>query len=195
MKLTPRAATLAALIACSACLIAVPMPAAAQAPAATFGDGQMKFLDYTAPLAKSWEPQPRSSEYRAAQFRAPAALGATDGEIVVFYFGKGQGGSVEANTARWASQFTTPEGRPVTPRIQKFKSSGIPVTMVELNGNYARGVGTGPQGAAKPNQTLLVAVIETPDGNVTLQLHGDRKTVEAHRKSFDNMVKGFRRAA
>jgi hypothetical protein len=54
-------------------------------------------------------------------------------------------------------------------------------------------VGTGPQGAVRPDQTLLVAVIEAPEGNITIQLYGDRATVAAHRKGFDGMVRGFRK--
>jgi hypothetical protein len=49
----------------------------------------------------------------------------------------------------------------------------------------------GPVGAPKPDQTLLAAVIETPEGNVIVQLHGDRATVAAHRSGFEALVSGF----
>lgn len=153
----------------------------------------LSVLGYKAPVPPTWQAQPPSSGMRLAQYRVPGAGG--DAEAVVFYFGKGQGGSVEANTERWISQFKTTDGKPVAPRIQRSSVDGVPVTTVELTGSYARGVGMGPQGAAKPNQTLLVAVFETPEGNLTLQLHGPNETVSANRQAFEALVRGFRRAS
>lgn len=155
--------------------------------------GGFAFLGYQAPVPAAWEPQVPASNMRAAQYRVPPSAKGTEGEVIVFYFGKGQGGSVQANVERWASQFTTPDGKPVAPKLAMLTTNGLPVTTVELNGSYARGVGTGPQGAAKPDQTLLVAVIEAPEGNITIQLHGDRATVAANRKGFDGMVRGFKK--
>jgi hypothetical protein len=169
-------------------------PSAATRPAA--GPAQaprFQVLKYSAPLPRDWTPEPPSSSYRAAQYRVPAAKGAAEGEVVVFYFGKGQGGPVEANVQRWTSQFSTADGKPVQPKLRQTQVNGLPTTRVELSGHYARNVGMGAQGAAaKPDQTLLVAIVQTPDGNVTFQLHGDKATVERHRKAFDAMVGGFR---
>jgi len=181
------------LIAALALTAAVPVRA--QAPAAAQAPGSLVFKDYRAPVPTAWQSQPPSSSMRVAQYRVPAAPGSGDGEAVVFYFGKGQGGTVEANIERWTSQFSNPDGRPVIPRVQKLTANGLSVTIVELNGSYARGVGTGPQGEAKPNQTLLVAVVETPEGNVTIQLYGSKETVAAQRKGFDAMVRGFKKTA
>lgn len=70
---------------------------------------------------------------------------------------------------------------------------GLPVTAVELGGSDTRGVGTGPQGTAKPDQTLRVAAIEAPEGHITIPLHGDAKTVAAHGQGSGAMVRGFGR--
>lgn len=148
-------------------------------------------LGFSAPVPSQWEALTPASNFRLAQYRVPGAGG--DGEAVVFYFGKGQGGSVAANIRRWSSQFTASDGSSVQPKTQVMTANGLPVTTVELNGTYSRGVGIGPQGAAKPNQTLLVAVIETAEGNMTLQLHGPRDTVASNRKGFEAMVRGFRK--
>lgn len=171
-----------------------PEPASAQAAAATQTRGSFSFMGYTAPVPKDWEPQPPGSSMRVGQYRVPAAKGSSDAEAVLFYFGKGQGGSVEANVERWVSQFSATDGRPVSPHVEKLKVNGLAVTTVELSGNYARGAGMGPQGDTKANQTLLVAVIETPDGNITLQLYGPKETVAAHRKGFEALVRGFKKA-
>ncbi len=119
-------------------------------------------LRYSVPVPAHWQPQTRASNFRLAQFRVPAAPGATDGEAVVFHFGAGQGGSAAANIARWSSQFTSADGKPVTPKRETFSVGGLPVTVVDLSGTYARGVG-GIDGAPKPNQKLVAALVEAPE--------------------------------
>jgi len=62
-------------------------------------------------------------------------------------------------------------------------------TLAEFEGAYARGVGLGPgTGDAEPDQALVAAVVETPRGNLFLQLFGDRAAVEAAREDFLHMV-------
>ncbi|WP_144289922.1 hypothetical protein [Ideonella sp. A 288] len=187
-------------LAAAACAVVLTLGAPAHAqPVAGSGaavpglqePGRFAFLRYAAPVPRSWQSLQPSSSFRAAQYRVPGEGGGSDGEAVVFYFGKGQGGPVAANIDRWVSQFLPVDGRPVQPKTESLNVKGIPVTVVELNGSYARGVGMGPIGAAKPNQTMLAAVIETPDGNLTVQLHGDQATIAQHRAGFTAMVKGF----
>lgn len=187
-----RAPLLATVLAAASLTVAA-LPAQAQISVVKRIPGHFVILDYAAPVPADWKVEQPASSYRAGQYRVPAAKGAADGEIVVFYFGKGKGGSVAANTERWVSQFTTADGKPVTPKIGTLSVAGMPVTTVELHGSYARGVGMGQQGSVKTAQSLLVAVIETPDGNVTFQLHGDRATVSHHRKAFEAMVRGFKK--
>jgi hypothetical protein len=152
---------------------------------------RVNVLRYSVPVPSQWQVQPPASNFRLAQFRVPAAAGASDAEVVVFHFGAGQGGSAPANIARWTSQFSGAGGQPVRPSTETFSVGPLPVTLVQLSGTYARGVG-GPSGAPKPDQTLLAAVVEAPEGNVIFQLHGDRATVEANRKAFVEMVKGWK---
>src|SRR5215831_14713948 len=71
----------------------------------------------------------------------PVAAAAADGEAVVFHFGPGQGGTAAANITRWTSQFTGPDGGPVSPKRETFTVGGLPVTLVELTGTYARAMG------------------------------------------------------
>jgi hypothetical protein len=152
---------------------------------------RLKLLDHSVPVPARWQPQPPASNFRLAQFRVPAVAGARDGEMVVFYFGAGQGGSAAANIERWTSQFSTADGKPVTPRRESFEVRGFAVTVVELQGTYARAVG-GVNAAPRPDQMLLAAVVGTRQGNVILQLHGDRPTVEENRPAFFHMVRDWR---
>src|SRR5215471_18652665 len=49
---------------------------------------------------------------RLATYTVPAAPGDSEGgECGVYYFGQGQGGSVEANLDRWIGQFVQADGK------------------------------------------------------------------------------------
>lgn len=103
-------------------------------------------------------------------------------------------GSVEANVDRWRSQFSRPDGQPVQPRVEPLRVNGLTATLVELQGSYARQVGMSSGVAGKPDQTLLAVVVETPHGNLTFQLHGDKATVAQQRQGFVDLVQGLRRS-
>lgn len=149
---------------------------------------------FASPVPAAWTPSQPSSTMRVAQFSLPAAAGSEAGELAAYFFPTGQGGSHEANIERWTSQFVGADGKPVTPKISASKSGDIAVTLVELQGTYARGVGMGPAGDAKPNQTLLVALVETSVGRITLQTYGPSKTIAVQRDNFVKFAKDFRPA-
>ena len=58
----------------------------------------------------------QSKPMRKATYGIPAAPGAEAGECGVFFFGKGQGGSVDDNLSRWAGQFEN-AGTPKKSRV------------------------------------------------------------------------------
>jgi hypothetical protein len=155
------------------------------------GTNRIQLLDRTAPVPAAWVAQRPASSMRLAQFRVPAAAGSGEAECIVFYFGQGQGGSVDANISRWQSQFSSADGKPVTPTIERFTVGNLPATVAEFTGSYARSSGMGGAGPAVPDQTLLSAIIETPKGNLWIQLHGPRATVRANREAFLAMVRGI----
>lgn len=131
---------------------------------------------------------------RVAQFTVPPAAGAEAGELAAYFFPTGQGGSHQANIERWTSQFAGGDGKAVAAKVSTSKSGDMEVTLVELQGTYARGVGMGPTGEAKPDQILMVAMVETAVGRITLQLYGPSKTLSAQRDSFLKLATGFRSA-
>jgi hypothetical protein len=151
----------------------------------------VRVLDWMVPVPAGWTPQVPSSPMRLAQFTAGSRDGSAD--AAVFHFGLAGGGSVQENIDRWASQFLTEAGQPATPRIEKGNASGMPVTWVAIDGRYARGVGTGPQGQGAANQSLRVAVLETPAGNLFFQLWGDRPAVARQEGAFRLMVQSLKR--
>ena len=144
-----------------------------------------------ASIPSAWIAVKPATTMRLAQFQIPAENG-SDAELVVFYFGPNQGGSPAANIARWQSQFSAPDGGPVEPAVKTNHIDGMPVTEVELKGNYARGIGTGPVGTAKSNQTLQAAIVEGPQGKLFVQLYGPSDTVATQRQAFDNFIHSMR---
>ena len=143
-------------------------------------------LDYRAVVPPGLEARTPSSSMRLAEFAVPRDDGA-EAEIVVFYFGPGQGGSVEANIARWGAQFTGPDGGPVAPKVTVQEGVSFPTTIAEFEGAYARGVGIG-DAPSEPDQGLVAAVVETPSGSLFLQLFGDRTAVADTRADFLRLV-------
>jgi len=171
-----------ALVACAACAGAEDGPS-------------ITLLDYQASLPPSLVSRPSTSSMRLAEFDVPRSDD-THAEVIVYYFGQGQGGSADANIARWSTQFMTPEGGHVTPHVMSVDGTQFTTTVAEFEGSYARGVGLGTSTAdAEPDQALIAAVVETPRGNLFLQLFGDRVAVEETRADFLDMVTSIHGAA
>jgi len=129
---------------------------------------------------------------RAATYIVPSAQGDRESpECVVYFFGTGQGGSVQANLDRWKGQFTQ-GGKPAPAQIQKRTVHGLPVTTVDASGNYS---GMGGPLADKPSvesgYRLLGAIFEGPEGNVFIKFAGPAKTVNANQAKFEQLVNSF----
>jgi hypothetical protein len=149
---------------------------------------QVRFLDLQTVLPSDWQQVDPSSSMRLLQFVVPGDKQGQSAELIFYYFGAGQGGTPQANIARWQSQFHAANGLPSTPQVVRFEVSGLPVTRVKLQGSYARGIGAGPGGTGKPDQTLIAALLRTPQGQVTIQLHGDTSLIDALEPDFDRML-------
>jgi hypothetical protein len=151
-------------------------------------------LDYHTTVPATWTSRAASSKMRLAEFVTPPADGAAGAEVVVYFFGKGQGGSVESNIARWVSQFSSSNGSPVSPIVSRDSTAPFPITFAELRGTYARGVGAGSSPElARPGQTLLAGIAETPNGTLFIQLFGPAASVAAQHDAFVRFVTGLRR--
>lgn len=158
---------------------------------ATPGD-TLTLLDYTAVAPSSWEEREPSSGMRLAELVTDPEAGEEGPQVVVFYFGEGQGGSVEANIERWQSQFTAPGGGPVEPRVEMIDDATFPTTVARFEGAYDRGIGMGTGGEPEPDQALDAAVVETPSGNFFVQIFGPRDAVAEEREAFERFVESIR---
>lgn len=164
--------------------LAVSTPALAQSNAT--------FRGYTTTIPSGWKSAPSSSSMRLAQYTIADADGSTAAEVVVYFFGEGQGGGVEANLERWKAQFSTPDGSPVYENVAKLTGAAFPITVAEYRGTYARGVGVGDAATAKPGQSLVAVIAETPKGTLFFQMFGATAKVSAHRAALEAFVKGMK---
>lgn len=150
-------------------------------------------LDYHTTVPADWTSRTPSSSMRLAEYVTPGLGGGTGAEVVVYFFGKGQGGSVESNLARWKSQFSTPDGSPVPETVTQDSTGAFPITFAEYRGTYARGIGAGsPADQSRPGQTLVAGIVETPRGTLFIQLFGPMASVAAQREALVRFVAGLR---
>jgi hypothetical protein len=155
-----------------------------QAPPAD--EAVARFAGMTAPKPPSWKWQPPENQMRAANYVVPGPSGTDQAHLVVF---QGIGGGVQMNVDRWKGMFRTADQRPVEATMTKLDVGGLPVTIVELGGEY-KSMGAGWY---TPDQLFLAAIVETPGGDLQIRLVGETATVEAAREDFMTLVNGLRR--
>jgi len=147
-------------------------------------------LKWTPPTG--WKSE-GSRPMRAATYTVPPTAGdSANAECVVYFFGSGQGGSVEANLDRWKGQMVGPDGKQAEAKIAKRTIHGLTVTTIDASGDYT-GMG-GPMAASKTTQSnfrLLGAIVEGPGGNVFLKFTGPAKTIAANQPDFEKLLNSF----
>jgi hypothetical protein len=160
--------------------------------AASNAQGTVSLLDYKATIPVGWATAPSSSSMRLAQYTIPRPDGSLGAEVVVYFFGTGQGGDVAANLERWKEQFSTPDGSPVYDKVTRDSAGAISITVAEYRGTYARGVGAGDAAKAKAGQSLIAAIAETPRGTLFFQLFGATEHVSPQRDPLIAFVRSLR---
>jgi hypothetical protein len=140
-----------------------------------------------------WVEQTPTSSMRKAQFSLPRVEGdSEDAELVAFYFGQGQGGSVEANIDRWIGQISQPDGSSSKEKAKtnSREVAGKKVTLVDVSGTYSNTMmsNTSP----RPGYRMLAAVIETGEGPWFFKLVGPEKTVTKWSGSFDQFISNLK---
>ena len=139
-----------------------------------------------------WIAVTPSSSMRKAQFRVPKNEGdAEDAECVVYYFGAGGGGGVEANLERWCSQFEQTDGRESSAVLVRSERQvgGMAVHEAELSGTYV--AETAPGSGVhlnKPGFAMRGAIIESDHGAYYAKLVGPAATVARQADAFRGLV-------
>jgi hypothetical protein len=155
---------------------------------------EKSFGPIRAKVPAEWIEQTPSSSMRKAQYALPKAEGdSEDGELTVFYFGLGQGGSVEANIDRWIGQISQPDGSSSKDKAKTTRKEvlALPVTLVDVGGTYSAGMMS--PGPPRPGYRLMGAVVETSEGPWFFKLVGPEKTIAKWAPSFDFFVGSFRK--
>jgi hypothetical protein len=115
-------------------------------------------------------------------------------ECGVYFFGSGQGGSVDANLDRWIGQFLQADGKPSkdAATIAKRTIHGWPVTTVDVSGAYTGMAGpTAQPGPAMAGYRMLGAIVEGPQGSIFFKFTGPAKIVAANQTAFDKMLESL----
>ena len=142
-----------------------------------------------------WQVQgPRTM--RIATYAIPQAEGDPEsGECAVFFFGTGQGGSIELNITRWRDQFESADGKSAALNQQKSTINGLTVTTVSVAGTYMASMGPMFQsGAAKKSDYKMAgAIIEAPEGNVFIKITGPAKTIDAAEEEIKALLSSLKK--
>jgi hypothetical protein len=163
----------------------------AQPSVAQSGSSQAGGLQFKPPIG--WVAEQPSGTMRTAQYKLPRAEGdAADATLAVFYFGQGQGGSVEANLDRWVGQMEQPDGSSSKSkaRTENTTVNKMPVTLLDVTGTYTESMMGGGTGQQIPGLARMrAAVIETPRGAYYVKLVGPERTVNEWDASFMEFIK------
>jgi hypothetical protein len=180
---------LARAAAAALALVALVVPAAG-APAAKAGPRVESAggVEWTVPA--KWKAG-TGSAMRVATYSVPGPANAAAGECAVFFFGPGQGGSIEDNVARWGRQF---DGAPTPQKKTTTSAGGLRVTRADVAGTYLAPSGPMMQSSGKrPGYRLIGAIVEAPEGHVFFKLTGEAATVAAAQPDFDALVESVRK--
>ena len=142
-------------------------------------------------VPKEWTRVPAPSDMRAAQYQVPRAEGdAGDGELVVFFFGKGKGGGAQENLERWYGQLSQPDGKATRDvAVVTIRTiSGLKVTAVDVSGTYVGMPGMGGDSAPKPGSRMLAAIVEGEAGPWFFKAVGPEKTMAQAKPGFDALI-------
>lgn len=146
-------------------------------------------------IPENWQVESQRP-MRVATYSVPAAGGDAEmGEVAIFYFGPGEGGSIEANVERWFGQFDQPDGRPTREVAERESQqiNNISVTIVRTTGTYTAAAGPmAPRQDIRPGYKLIGAIAEGPEGAVFFKCTGPVTTVQKAEPDFLQMVESIR---
>ncbi len=141
--------------------------------------------------ASQWEDFGPSGMRAASYAYGPLEPDTNASTLAVFHFGKGQGGTIEANMDRWINQFSMPDGRdPSTATIRYDRTvARYPAHVMTLFGIYNESARpTSQVKIARENYRLVAIIVEAPGGNVFFKLTGPDKTAKIMIEAFIAMI-------
>jgi hypothetical protein len=152
----------------------------------TFKVGGLQFT-----IPSRWQSEPVENDSRAAQWRVPLLHGleGEGGEVVVFFFGPGIGGTAKSNIEAWIGTMFNAEGHPAAAEIKNHVTNGLKISQVVIFGTYNQTVSIpGVPPVAKSNYGLLGAVVENPQGNIYWRFTGPEPLMTANLPLFNKII-------
>jgi hypothetical protein len=149
-------------------------------------------LEFTIP--SKWRIEKVESPARGGQWRVPPLHGEGEGgEVVVFYFGPGIGGTAEENIEAWIGTMFNAEGHPAAAERKHHKTGGFTISQVVIFGTYNQVVSLpGVPPVPKSNYGLLGAVIENPQGTIYWRFTGPEALITATLPLFNKVIDSVR---
>jgi hypothetical protein len=140
-----------------------------------------------------WKEEPTTSEMRLAQFKLPKADGDDeDAQVIIFTFPAGSSGSADANMKRQLAKFA---GKPEV-KESKLSVGTVEAPYQDITGTYLqkkRPFDPADKGTEKANFRQIYVVALVPGkGDYYPTLVGPAKTVEKHKKEFEEFLKNFK---
>jgi hypothetical protein len=183
-------ATCALLVAVVSAACSTPPTVVSKNAAPASSSGSTGALQFKTP--DGWSSETPPPGMRVAQYQLPAAEGdAEPASLIVYYFGAGQGGSVQANLDRWTGQIQQPSGASSKDKAktESLTVNGMNVTLLDVSGTYVGGDMGGGAGQSKPNFRMRAGVIESPKGAYFIKLVGPEKTIGKWDDAFMAFIK------
>jgi hypothetical protein len=149
-------------------------------------------LEFTIP--SKWRIEMVESPARGGQWRVPPLHGEGEGgEVVVFYFGPGVGGTAEENIEAWIGTMFNAEGHPAAAERKHHVTGGLKISQVVIFGTYNQAVSLpGVPPVPKSDYGLLGAVIENPQGNIYWRFTGPEPLITANLPLFNKVIDSVR---
>lgn len=141
-----------------------------------------------------WKEETPSSKLRQGQFRLAKAEGDKDDAEVAIFFSPG-GGGTDANLKRQLSVFEPAKGKEkVDAKQEKVKIGKYEGVYMDINGTFLKKAFPMAKESTPVAEYRQIYVIfeDKDDAVASLWLRGPAKTVEKHKKDFDEWVKNFK---
>ena len=176
--------------------VGVALLAALSGVAADTKGTTVTWADLKSTTPADWKEETPSSKLRQGQFKLPKAEGDKEDAEVAIFFSPG-GGGIEANLKRQLAAFEPAKGKEkVTEKSEKIKVGGYDAVCQEVSGTLLKKTAPfDPNAKVTPlaGYKQIYVIFETKDGAVaSMWLRGPEKTVDMHKKGFDEWVKGFK---
>jgi hypothetical protein len=163
--------------------------------AASFA-GDVEIAGMKSKTPDAWKEEPTVGDMRLAQFKLPKADGDPEDAQVIIYKLSGGSGTPEQNLQRQRAKFKPVEGKDkVEEKLDKIKVGTIEAPYQDLTGTFLSKFPPNAPTAKvteKANYRQLYVILITEKGDFYPTLIGPAKTVEKHKKDFEEFLKNFK---